>query len=59
MHMVDVRDQLETIQRALGDFAAAGRQGLVGIPIRQPRFGGKQSQELLKAPGYLNKHLCI
>jgi hypothetical protein len=59
MHMIDVRDQLETIQRAIGNFMAGRRQGLAGIPVRKPCFGREHSKQFLKAPGYLNEHLRI
>jgi lipid-binding SYLF domain-containing protein len=59
MHMIDVSDQLDTIQCAIRNLTTAGRQRLARISVCKPCFGRKQSKKFLKAPGYFDEHLRI
>ena len=57
--IVDVSDELDCVQRAVGQFLTARRKRSGGITIRQPGFSWEQAKEILEAAGKLDEHLEV
>jgi hypothetical protein len=57
--IVDVSDELDAVQRAVGQFLTGRRKRSGGIKIREPRFGWEQAKEILEPAGKFDEHMDV
>jgi hypothetical protein len=59
VEVIRVGYELDAVQGAVGHFLARRWQGLRGIAVRKPSFGGKQAKYILEPPRELDEHLSV
>jgi hypothetical protein len=57
--IVNVRDELDAVQRTFRQFLTGRRKRLSGIAISEPRFGWEQAKEVLESFRKLDVHVDV